>query len=235
MEWITTASSTDVAEGGARIAVLPVGSFEQHGDHLPLITDTVIACLIAQRLAGRYPLLLLPPVTISCSHEHEQFTGTVSLSPETVIAVIADIRRSLARSGISTLVLVNAHGGNYVLSNIAQEANTTGRNIVVYPGRDDWNRAREAAGMETSAHDDMHGGELETSILMHAEPELVRPSFRHADHDASDRPHLHLLGMAAYTDNGIIGHPSAATDVKGKAALDALTEAFGEYFTLITS
>lgn len=234
MELMTTASSTDVADAGARIAVLPVGSFEQHGDHLPLITDTVIACLIARQLAENYPLLLLPPLTISCSHEHEKFAGTVSLSPATLVAVIGDIRRSLDRSGITTLVLVNAHGGNYVLGNIAQEANTTGRNVVVYPGREDWNRAREAAGMDTDSHEDMHGGELETSILLHARPDLVRPSFRHADHEASDRSHLHLLGMSAYTSSGIIGQPSAATDVKGKAALDALTKSFGEYFALIS-
>ncbi|WP_216916697.1 creatininase family protein [Nocardia noduli] len=232
---MTTASSTEVAAADARVAVLPVGSFEQHGDHLPLITDTVVACLIAQRLADSYPVLLLPPVTMSCSHEHEQFPGTVSLSPETLIAVIGDIRRSLARSGITALVLVNAHGGNYVLSNIAQEANTVGRNIVVYPGRDDWNLARKAAGMETNSHDDMHGGELETSILLHAEPALVRASFRQADHEAPERPYLHLLGMAGYTASGIIGRPSAATDVKGKAALDALTKAFEDCFTLLTA
>nr|WP_228782437.1 creatininase family protein [Nocardia abscessus] len=231
---MTTASSTDIADAGTRIAVLPVGSFEQHGDHLPLITDTVIACLIARQLAENYPLLLLPPLTMSCSHEHEGFAGTVSLSPATLVAVIGDIRRSLDRSGITTLVLVNAHGGNYVLGNIAQEANTTGRNVVVYPGREDWNRAREAAGMDTDSHGDMHGGELETSILLHARPDLVRPSFRNADHEASDRPHLQLLGMSAYTSSGIIGRPSAATDVKGKAALDALTKSFGEYFALIS-
>ncbi|MBF6227081.1 creatininase family protein [Nocardia abscessus] len=234
MELMTTASSTDIADAGTRIAVLPVGSFEQHGDHLPLITDTVIACLIARQLAENYPLLLLPPLTMSCSHEHEGFAGTVSLSPATLVAVIGDIRRSLDRSGITTLVLVNAHGGNYVLGNIAQEANTTGRNVVVYPGREDWNRAREAAGMDTDSHGDMHGGELETSILLHARPDLVRPSFRNADHEASDRPHLQLLGMSAYTSSGIIGRPSAATDVKGKAALDALTKSFGEYFALIS-
>ncbi|MGQ4616994.1 creatininase family protein [Nocardia sp. R7R-8] len=231
---MTTASSTDVADAAARVAVLPVGSFEQHGDHLPLITDTVIACLIARQLAENYPLLLLPPLTISCSHEHETFAGTVSLSPATLIAVISDIRRSLDRSGITTLVLVNAHGGNYVLGNVAQEANATGRNVVVYPGREDWNRAREAAGMDTGSHEDMHGGELETSILLHARPDLVRPSFQHADHEASDRSHLQLLGMSAYTSSGIIGRPSAATDVKGKAALDALTKSFGAYFALIS-
>ncbi|MBF6399465.1 creatininase family protein [Nocardia cyriacigeorgica] len=234
MGLITTATSTDIARAKPTIAVLPVGSFEQHGDHLPLATDTIIACLIARALADTYPLFLLPPVTISCSHEHEQFAGTLSVSHTTLTAVITDIRASLARSGITTLVLVNAHGGNYVLNNIAQEANVTGRNILIYPGRDDWNQARRAAGMDTNSHDDMHGGELETSILLHAAPELVRSSFRDSDHHAPDRQHLHLLGMNAYTSNGIIGRPSAATETKGKAALDALTRAFSDYMTLLS-
>ncbi|ONM46810.1 creatinine amidohydrolase [Nocardia donostiensis] len=235
MELMTTASSTDVARDGHRVAVLPVGSFEQHGDHLPLITDTAIACVIARELADHHPLLLLPPVTFSCSHEHEQFAGTVSLSPATLTAVIGDIRSSLARAGISTLVLVNAHGGNYVLGNIAQEANIGGRHVAIFPGREDWNRARAAAGMETNSHEDMHGGELETSILLHATPDFVRASFRTADHEAADREHLHLLGMAAYTNSGIIGRPSAATAGKGQAALNALTRAFGDYLTLLTA
>ncbi|BDT87385.1 creatininase family protein [Nocardia cyriacigeorgica] len=234
MELMTTATSTDIARAKPRIAVLPVGSFEQHGDHLPLATDTIIACLIARALADAYPLFLLPPVTISCSHEHEQFPGTLSLSHTTLTAVITDIRASLARTGITALVLINAHGGNYVLNNIAQEANITGRHVLIYPGRDDWNQARQAAGMETDSHDDMHGGELETSILLHAAPDLVRSSFRNADHHSPDRQHLHLLGMGAYTSNGIIGRPSAATETKGKAALDALTRAFSECITLLT-
>lgn len=233
MELITTATSTDIVCAKPRIAVLPVGSFEQHGDHLPLATDTIIACLIAGALADTYRLFLLPPVTITCSHEHEQFAGTLSLSHTTLTAIITDIRASLARSGITALVLVNAHGGNYVLNNIAQEANVTGRNVVIYPGRDDWNNARLAAGMDTNSHDDMHGGELETSILLHAAPELVRPSFRDSDHHAPDRQHLHLLGMSAYTSNGIIGRPSAANETKGKAALDALTRAFSDYIALL--
>jgi creatinine amidohydrolase len=76
---ITTATSTDEAKRGATVALLPVGSFEQHGDHLPLTTDTLVACVIANQLAITYNLFLLPPITMSCSHEHESFEGTVSI------------------------------------------------------------------------------------------------------------------------------------------------------------
>jgi creatinine amidohydrolase len=67
---MTTATSRDEQDRAARVAVLPVGSFEQHGDFLPLITDTVVACLIARRVSAEYGLFLLPPLTLSCSHEH---------------------------------------------------------------------------------------------------------------------------------------------------------------------
>ena len=78
---ITTATSREERERGARVAVLPVGSFEQHGDFLPLITDTLVAGVIARRLSTEYGLFLLPPVTLSCSHEHTGCAGTVASAP----------------------------------------------------------------------------------------------------------------------------------------------------------
>lgn len=111
MNLLPTATSTDVQEQQPRIAILPIGSFEQHGCYLPLITDTAIACIIGQEIAGAYPVHLLPPITMSCSHEHASFPGTVSISAKTLFAVVDDIRASLARSGITKLVIVNGHGG----------------------------------------------------------------------------------------------------------------------------
>jgi creatinine amidohydrolase len=130
---ITTATSRDERDRGARVAVLPVGSFEQHGDFLPLITDTIVACAIARRLSTDYQLFLLPPLTLSCSHEHSGFAGTVSLTAQTLIAVVTDIVESLRNSGIERLAIVNGHGGNYVLSNIVQQANVGRPRMVLFP------------------------------------------------------------------------------------------------------
>lgn len=85
------------------VAVLPIGSFEQHGPYLPLITDTAIACIIAKEIADSYPVRYLPPVTISCSHEHESWPGTVSISSRILYAIVADVQQSLQRSGIYKL------------------------------------------------------------------------------------------------------------------------------------
>jgi creatinine amidohydrolase len=231
--FVTTATSQDEQQRAARVAVLPVGSFEQHGPALPLVTDTLIACLIARSIADAHALLLLPPITISCSHEHADFAGTVSISAPTLHATVQDIRESLRRSGISKLVLVNGHGGNYVLSNVTREANVDGSHVTLFPARDDWDTARREAGLTTTASEDMHAGELETSLLLYAHPEVIREELQPHDHLANTRTHLLVTGMRAYTDSGVIGRPSLATPEKGKAALTSLTASFADHLPLL--
>jgi creatinine amidohydrolase len=190
---------------------------------LPLTTDAVIASTIASAVAAAYPVLHLPPVTISCSHEHAAWPGTVSMSARTLHAVVTDIADSLARSGVERLVVVNAHGGNYVLANVVQESV---RPVALFPGVPDWRAAHAAAGLETSLDSDMHAGELETSLLLHAHPALVRPGYERADHLADDRDHLLTHGLAPYTSSGVVGRPSLASAAKGRAVLEVLVARF---------
>ncbi len=233
--FITTATSAQAARQGAAVAVLPVGSFEQHGSFLPLATDTMIASLIAQRIAADYDLFLLPPVAIGCSHEHSAFPGTVSISAATLAAVIGDVRQSLRGQGIGKLALVNSHGGNYVLSNVVLEANAGGQRMTVFPVREDWDKARKESGCVASTSQDMHAGELEVSLLLHADPDLVRPGYQDGDHLATPRPHLLITGMKGYTSTGVIGLPSHGTAGKGKAILDSLSQSFAAHLNLLTT
>lgn len=226
MDTLPKSTSVEEARRNASVAVLPVGSFEQHGAHLPLATDTMVACAIASAVAERYDLFLLPPITISCSHEHSGFAGTVSISAVTLVQVIRDIQASLEQQGIRKLVLVNGHGGNYVLGNIVQEANVGERRMALFPHRDDWDHTRKAGGLVTGSHEDMHGGELETSILLAVAAESVRPGYENADHVVGERTHLHLLGMGGYTESGLIGRPSLGDAPKGHLVLADLEVAF---------
>jgi creatinine amidohydrolase len=233
IDLITTATSKDETDRNATVAVLPVGSFEQHGDYLPLSTDTIVASVVARELGRAYPLLVLPPVTISCSHEHAAWRGTVSISARTLHQLVTDVAASLETAGIHRLVLVSGHGGNYVLSNVAQEASVHGPRIAVFPLGADWEKAREHAGLQTGNHEDMHAGELETSILLAAYPHVIRPGNETADWAADERPHLLTLGMAGYTTSGVIGRPSLGTKAKGDAVLASLVHSFKPLFDLM--
>jgi creatinine amidohydrolase len=88
--------------------------------------------------------------------------------------------------------------------------------------------------MTTNAHEDMHAGEFETSILLHAWPAVVRAGNETADWTADERPHLLSLGMVPYTSSGVIGRPSLGTAEKGKLALASLVESFGEHVRILT-
>jgi creatinine amidohydrolase len=227
---LPASTTADERDRGAAVALLPVGSLEQHGPYLPLTTDTVIACTIAREIAAAHPVRLLPPVTISCSHEHARWPGTVSISSATLASVVRDVAASLRAGGTASLVVVNGHGGNYVLGNVVQEA---GGGMALFPTVHEWLVAHAAAGLETSLDSDMHAGELETSILLHAHPRLVRSGYEAADHLADDRRLLLTLGLGAYTESGVVGRPSLASAGKGRALLASLVDSFGDLLAVL--
>ncbi|WP_181766461.1 creatininase family protein [Streptomyces albidus (ex Kaewkla and Franco 2022)] len=230
---LPTETTRDVAERKATVAVLPVGSYEQHGSYMPLATDTLVACAVVDRIAAAHPVQPLPPLTFSCSQEHSAWPGTVSITSSTLVAVIRDIAASLRRSGVTGLVLVNGHGGNYVLRNVVQEATADGQRMALFPTSADWEEASAKAGVETPARSDMHAGELETSILLHTRPDVVREGFESADWLSDDRRHLHTLGLGPYTESGVVGRPSLGTARKGEDVLAALADSFEEHLRLL--
>lgn len=205
------------------IALLPLGSFEQHGSHLPYTTDTLVAQTLAQELAQHLPALLLPALPFSCSHEHAGFPYAVSLGSRTLYAVIEDCLLSLERSGVKLLIILNGHGGNYVLGNIAQELNQDRPRVLVLPQRQHWQTGLDATELDVTISSDMHGGALETSLLMHVAPHLVH-SEQAQDHEATLRPWLQQLGMSHYTSSGIIGFPTQASAQAGAQLLQAMVQ-----------
>lgn len=168
------------------------------------------------------------------------FPGTLSISASTLTAIVTDVSASLRQQGVDHLIVVNGHGGNYVLANVVQQANAERpMSMALYPNRVDWDEARTAAGMTSNAHEDMHAGELEASILLAAWPDYLRDGWRESwaddDHTTGDRRHLLITGMDAYTETGIIGRPSLATEAKGKAALQALGQNAVKVTEILTS
>ena len=160
------------------IAVLPVGAIEQHGPHLPTSVDAAIVGGLARRiielLPDELPVTFLPMLPFGKSNEHIAFPGTLTLSADTLIRVWTEIGESVARAGIRKMVLLNSHGGQpQVMDIVARELRVRCKMFVVALSY--W-----AVGMPTHLFPDsekehgIHGGSVETSIMMHLFPELVR-------------------------------------------------------------
>lgn len=178
LQELTRGDCRAAAERGAMV-VLPVGATEQHGPHLPIGTDTLqvehVALEAATRTDGSPPVLVAPTLPFGCSPHHLPFGGTISLGSETLLRVLLDIGASLAASGFSRLFLLNGHGGNHQLVQVAA------RDIVLAHGIDVaaaswWHLAADALvahGAATVGDVPGHAGAFETSLVLALRRDLV--------------------------------------------------------------
>lgn len=160
------------------VAVLPVGAIEQHGPHLPVHVDACINQGLIEAtlklLPADLPVLVLPMQSVGKSNEHLAFPGTLTLSAETLIRVCTEIGESVARAGISRLVLFNSHGGQpQVMDIVARDLRVRRRMFAVTVS---WWQMGTPPGLipEHESRYGIHGGTVETSIMLHLRPDLVQ-------------------------------------------------------------
>lgn len=201
-----TDDRSDSSEIPGEILVIPVGSWEQHGPHLPFDTDTRIAHTLAERLIQKFPQFQLgPAITVSASGEHAGFPGTLSIGTETTAQLLIEIARSATWS--TGIVFINGHGGNHDAVHLA-------RRICIDEGR-------RVLFWSPLTHDDRdtHAGHSETSVMMVVAPDTVRVDRLEAGAQAPLAEILPLLrtsGVIGVSPNGILGDPRNANSTDGQ-------------------
>ncbi|HUR57525.1 MAG TPA: creatininase family protein [Opitutaceae bacterium] len=211
----------DLRQKPCTLAVLPVGAVEQHGAHLPLATDILLAEAVAQRLAEKLDAYLLPALAITASIEHRKSKGTVYLRAETLAAVVRDIADSLRQSGFRRLVLANFHGGNWILKPTIRELNRAWPDFRVILLSPDLPPAVAAQIFEHPVGD-VHGGEYETSLMLHLHPQEVRALPSGGPRNFPPQPLLDYFDATELAPEGFWGWPESATAEKGRRALEEL-------------
>jgi len=217
-------------------AILPVGSIEQHGPHLPLSTDSLIAEYIATRVANLLTFMLCPTLTIGYSLEHAGFPGTVTFTMQTYSSIIKEIAESLFDGGFKTLIIINGHGGNRAIldSSITSIKHThPDLNLLSFTVLD---IARVKFGETRRSPWKFigHADELETSMMLAIHPNLVEMSkvvIEEPGFPSGISLETEDLTKVTYgwrtkdvTRSGIIGDPSFASPELGRLLLDHVVE-----------
>ncbi len=224
-------------EAGVRTVVIVVASIEQHGPHLPTVTDTAIGQAVGERVARKLGHALLAPVIRpGCSDHHLAFPGSLSIPRETLIQTVMAYVRSLTPHGFLNFVLFSSHGGNFdaleeAARRLRDEFAARNVRIAAYAGRaallemmQVMNGAAEALGARQDV-DAPHAELTETSIMMARHPALVaRDRLERGLMGRIDTSELFRRGMRAMTPNGIVGDARAATPEIGAAVLERLSD-----------
>lgn len=220
------------------IVLLPTAATEQHGAHLPVGTDSIILSTLVDKFIEEEHfnegcLIFAPQLCIGKSNEHMGFAGTLTFGTQTYYAMLYDIAKAIARSGFKKLVLLNSHGGNTdMLNMISRDLRIDlGLEVFVFDWwfTPFWNKGLEGL-KESGTYGVFHACELETSLMLHARPDMVHMEFA-VDEDPveslRDNNFITVFGpynagwkTSDITKSGVIGAPTYATAEKGKKLFD---------------
>jgi creatinine amidohydrolase len=227
------------------VAILPTASIEQHGPHMPVITDTLLCSTVAQRAAERaaeqISVLVTPTLCFGNSHHHRPFPGVLSLTSQTFMTAVTEVLEGLVLSGFRKLVVLNGHGGNTDSNNVVglEFVHRLGHPVSIATGAY-WDIARAALvekGLITSNLIPGHAGQFETAMVMALRPELVSEEGMKQVEDQSTTKGLFadLAGATVQRHNawasgpGYTDNPAIATAEQGEALLAVIVERVADF------
>lgn len=218
----------DFKDREPKTAVIPSGSTEQHGPHGPLKTDSLIAEAMAEKATEETDTLLLPSINVGVSREHSSFPGTLTLSPDTFRSQLTDIILSAHESGVEKFVVVNGHGGNVryireVCENLYHDEELLALEWT-------WFDAINARGMG-------HAGELETSLLLYLQEDLLGEPRTSGDTSWGKKTHGATFDYdtGVFTEDGVVGDPKQASAEKGKKIFEESTRKLSDLLKALIS
>jgi creatinine amidohydrolase len=214
------------------LAVVPLGSTEQHGPHLPLATDHLIAEHLAREATDRTGMLCTPTVNVGVSPHHRQFNGTMWVDAPAFREYVESLARNLTYHGIDRLVFVNAHGGN--VPHLREVGRRLRDEDEAYAIEWMWNDSIPDLVDDLFETNGPHGGPKETAMIQHIAPELVREDELETARDGGlldfEADGMMVHGSRAFydsidnTQNGVLGDQTDATPEKGEQLFEAATD-----------
>jgi creatinine amidohydrolase len=222
------------------VVLVPLGAIEQHGAHLPVDVDVHLAGAVCDAVAERAPdVLVAPAVPWGFSTSHEPFSGTISLQPDTLVAVLRDVLRCIVDNGCRTTIVVNGHNGNVgPAAQVVAEMGADGDAFVGLVNYFDLTLETFREQRVTAIGGEGHAGELETSLELHLRPErvgderdvrYVEPVARRGFADLTQRGALiQGFNLARDYPEGVMGDPRPATSGLGEALFQAAVEGLAE-------
>jgi creatinine amidohydrolase len=211
------------------VAVLPIGSIEVHGPHMPMGTDSITAHEIARRAAEKEKAVVLPPLYYAYVPENKHFSGTVSLSAKTLLTLLEEVCDEAARNGFKKILIVNGHGGNNALLRIFMRDSLTKKNdYVLYAMIEPWAPINELAAKLSEGRTFGHACEIETSIGLHLFGDHIKMGNikREAKLGSTGLPKgiETPFDWQAYAVELYVGDPRYATKEKGKILVDKMVD-----------
>jgi creatinine amidohydrolase len=215
-------TADEIVEKQQEIAIIPVGSIEQHGPHLPVMTDWAIASWLGENISRRLDAFAIPALPISTCREHMGKRGSVWMEPTTFYQMMTDIILSLKTQGFKKVVILQCHGGIFIMPPLVRDLNARHNPDLMVAlvdfGSGLGPRTRERGIFEVMG--ELHAGESETSMILHIAPETV-----HMDRAVDfipdiPRPYLGYASIFRASPTGVWGYPSYATAEKGKKGLE---------------
>ncbi len=223
------------------IFVQPLGAIEQHGPHLPLNTDEIIAAAVAQATVGevgeKLDVWLLPTLSYTKSNEHAWAPGTIWLSATTMLNVLDDIGRCISKTNSQKLVFLNGHGGNSALLNVVNRELRLSYGLQTFTAHPSMPPDQGGASAESELGMGIHGGTDETSVMLYLRPDLVDMSkaVRRVPEKMAMNKHVRFGGSVSFgwlsNDffvEGHIGDPTHATAELGSRMFASAVKNFGE-------